>query len=194
MKRILLVCSVMAGFLIPAGAMAQQVSKDGVKIILDLTETMGMPADAITAVSKTAVFSSVTPDPNNTSHPDNETDGPINATVYEKLEIAPGDLETNGNMSGSWIYMTWEDAFNGCKNSTFDGGRWRLPTQRELMLMWIFRGPIDTLSGSTSFSSFYYWSSTENYGTYAWIVYFGIGDTFLAGKTNTSLVRCVREK
>ena len=173
-----------AGLIAPTGLMAQKVYKNASnKVILDMTVIAGMPTGTVTNTSKTAVYNLYTA-ANNTSWLINATDnlpsGYLNATVYERLEIAPSDESD----------ATWATAFNSCKNKS--GGGWRLPTQRELMMMWIFSDAIVSLSGSM-FIADSYWSSNDDTTTNAWYVNFERGATGNYNKTISSRVRCVRE-
>lgn len=74
---------------------------------------------------------------------------------------------------------------------------WRLPTQRELQLMWLLRDAIDQaflprypvrnkLTGT-------YWSSTEEGATTAWYFNFNGPASTKAAKTTQYKVRCVRD-
>jgi hypothetical protein len=65
---------------------------------------------------------------------------------------------------------------------------WFLPSLGELQLMY------DNLlqAGVGDFTGNYYWSSTENYGYYAWIQTFVTGDQSYSNKTTTNRVRPVR--
>ena len=188
MKKIIIAMALSCMGVLTTTIQAQKVRlENSNQIVLELSTTAGMPAGAVTTAPK--AFPLTPPPTNNgTWSSDNMTNGLFNQTVYHRLEIAPTD-------SGS--YMDWAAAVIHCRSTTINGSSgWRLPTQRELMYMWIFRDPINTLSiplGGTSFSSNYYWSSTEDYGTFAWIVFFPNGDTYLSYKTSTNLVRCVRE-
>jgi hypothetical protein len=184
MKKIFMI--LFAGLLVSAGLQAQEVYiKDG-KVILDLTEAAGMPAGAVTDVSKTNLYANAAP--SNTGAPitDNDTNGKINAKVFQKLEIAPSDLEP----------MTWADAFNACKNK---GEGWRLPTQRELQLMWILKEALKEafshpdVNGS-NFLSGSYGSGTEDSNFYACCVSFKDGMSVNYDKSSDSRnLRCVRE-
>jgi hypothetical protein len=196
MKKIVVI--VFAGLLVSAGLQAQKVyiEKDGQgnkkRVILDMTKTAGMPAGAITDESKTAIYDNITV--SNTSltviaEHNNDTHGDINHRVFQKLEIALTDLGE----------MNWVAAFNGCRASSYNDGGWRLPTQRELVMMWIFKEALDAAfldpSGTgATLSSAVYRSATEGDALSAWAVDLGNGDTEGSNsKATPSLVRCVRE-
>ena len=140
MKQILIILFIST--LLPARLQAQRAYKEGTKIIFDLTVAAGMPAGAVTNVKKyTGTF---TPRQDELG-PNNDESSSINATVYHKLEIAPRDVNTLGNLDNTGtLTMPWVDAFNTCKSLTYDGGGWRLPTQRELMLMFMFLPAFNT--------------------------------------------------
>jgi hypothetical protein len=198
MKKIVVI--LFAGLLVSAGLQAQKVSKDASnRVILDLTVAAGMPAGAITDVSKTARFNELMADPvvgapsatNKLWHSENQHNGAINATVFEKLEVAPKNMNKVGVIGGTGtMTMDWVEAFNGCIKSG-----WRLPTQRELMLMCIFKEALDAAfpsDGALSFAN--YWGATENTASTACIVHVGYGDTYRKDKNlSTYVVRCVRE-
>jgi hypothetical protein len=180
MKKICII--LFAGLLVSAGLQAQEVYIEDGKVILDMTVETGMPAGAITAIPKTW-----TGNPSNNGDPlsNNTHSGTINEKVFQKLEIAPSDLGT----------MTWTAAMTGCKN---EGEGWRLPTQRELMMMWIFNDALnDVLEavevGGNALSANPYRSATEIDASYVWSVSFGIGATTNQLKATPYRVRCVRE-
>jgi hypothetical protein len=211
MKKIVMI--VFTGLLISAGLQAQKVSIENGKVILDLTE--GMPAGAITSDSKTVMFNNLIAQhgaPSSTSalwRSENQegttvqTKGEINKRIFEKLEVAPKDMNNAGVIGGTGtMTMNWVEAFNGCINSDYDSGGWRLPTQRELQMMWIFNDaltialPKVSLSPSgtgIALSSANYRSATEYDASSAWNVTFGFGYTNSSLKPNTDRVRCVRE-
>ena len=193
----------LAGLIIvPAGLSAQEVYKEanasalgGYRVILDLTVKAGMPAGAVTSTKKYTGTSTASNSDWLINAPDNSVNGSINARVYEKLEIAPGDLNNNATFGASTA-MDWANAYNRCKNSTCDGGGWRLPTQRELMMMWVFRPALNSVFSEIGGFAFYsdsYWSAAEVYARSAWFVNFSNGYTYNHSKTLTYRVRCVRE-
>lgn len=196
MKQILMTL-ILVGVMSPAGLYAQKVYKNANnRLVLDLTVSAGMPKDAITTTGKTWIGT-----PSNTTGPlENNTEkGTINATVYQKLEVAPHDMNSAGLFSKTGTFtMDWVTAFNGCKSSTHGGGNWRLPTQRELMLIQIFRPALesilkDSAINGTAFSNANYWTATEANGTMNYSVNFTYGNTAGNSKMNTNRVRCVRE-
>lgn len=116
-----------------------------------------------------------------------------NARVYKRFEVSKTD-----NSAGT----TWREAVDLCSNLDQDGTGWRLPTQRELVLMYILRPGLDKQSGFSGFANAYYWSATQatyefnsSIGTSSRCVFLGDG-YFLSGmeKTNNALkVRCIRD-
>lgn len=113
--------------------------------------------------------------------------------------------------------VSWSDAVSYCDNLTEEGySDWRLPSQRELMLIWLLGGsssvasgdkndtgvgsaskPVNTpyiyqQSGFTAFSADRYWSATE--GSLAWYVDFSNGYTSVRDKPFSHSVRCVRDE
>ena len=193
----------LAGLIVaPAGLFAQEVYKEanasalgGYRVILDLTVKAGMPAGAVTGTKKYIGISTASNSDWLINAPDNSVNGSINARVYEKLEIAPGDLNNDATF-GAGTAMDWANAYNRCKNNTYDGGGWRLPTQRELMTMRIFspalNGAFNEIGGLV-FDSNLYCSASEDGAYAAWYVVFDDGFTYSTGKTLRTRVRCVRE-
>jgi hypothetical protein len=64
---------------------------------------------------------------------------------------------------------------------------WRLPTDKELNLLYINK---DVVGG---FAADFYWSSSEDYNYDAWYHDFGSGYQYYYGKPFTYYVRCVRD-
>ena len=192
-KRVLFTLFI-AGLLAPTGLMAQKVLNVGGKIILDMSATgvgVGMNTGSVTNVGKT--FNNYSPSA--TVHlVDQAYATAQNEKVFQKLEIAPQDLNALGQLAATGANMVWVDAFTFCKNLNSNGTGWRLPVHRELLMMWIFRTAIESFG--SSFSSTYYWSATEP--ATATIV---IGTSFDDGLTTSTNVnkinnfraRCVRE-
>lgn len=117
--------------------------------------------------------------------------------------------------------VSWSDAVSYCDNLTEEGySDWRLPSQRELMLIWLLGGSSDVTSGDkndtgvgsaskpvntpylyqqsgfTAFSAGYYCSASEysSNSSYAWLVHFSNGSTYYYSKTYSGYVRCVRDE
>jgi hypothetical protein len=200
MKKIVMI--LFAGLLVSAGLQAQKVSVKSGKVILDLTVAAGMPAGAITSVPKNWNGRG-TPHNSGSVLTGNLDAGDINERVFQKLEVAPKDMNKAGEIGGpeaAGMLMTWVEAFTGCNGATYDNGGWRLPTQRELQLIWIFNDVLNTkvspiLSNYTALSSAYYWSATERNTMAAWNMNFGTGVMGTNEKTVSTRdhVRCVRE-
>ncbi|NDV81827.1 DUF1566 domain-containing protein [Bacteroides sp. 51] len=191
MKHILIMI-LSVSLMIPAGVMAQEAYKDASKVILDLTPGTGMPRRAVTNTPKTWTgtvgLSNLLLD--------NQADGSINATLYQKLEIAPHDLTGNGTIGSAGTTLNWADAFNFCKNVSHNGTGWRLPTQRELQLISVFRPALDVLLvavGGTAFDGSHYWSATEATTSLSYIHHFLQGITNNDDKVKLHRIRCVRE-
>jgi len=98
----------------------------------------------------------------------------------------------------------WHEAVEKCKSLTiFEGGKtykkWRLPTKEEIDLMFQNRKVIDSIAIAYGGSAFdkelgsYYWSSTEEAGTGAWLYSFGFGyPTLMSKESNSFGARAVR--
>lgn len=116
--------------------------------------------------------------------------------------------------------VAWSDAVSYCDNLTEEGySDWRLPSQRELMMIWLLGGNsnvsdgdkndtgvgsasspfvssyIYQQSGFTAFSADWYWSATEysSYSGYAWPVDFKYADSY-QNQVESGYVRCVRDE
>jgi hypothetical protein len=199
MKRFFLMVTTV-GLMAPAGLYTQEVYKNASdQVILDLTVAAGMPADAVTDVSKTEIYRDFVPSAT-VLGTDNGRNGSINERVFQKLEVAKHDLNGNGTTGTTGTRtFTWVNAFNYCKAI---GEGWRLPTYRELLLICIFRSAwksiFDSVNGSdfTSNSLVYYWSATEfdASSSYAFCFY-ETGEAWYEGKSLSSSrrARCVRE-
>ena len=113
-----------------------------------------------------------------------------NKTVSHYFEVMKSNLNSGSN---------WLDAANGCSNyKSGDGNNtWRLPTQRELYLLWILNTAIKPKVPSfTEFSATNYWSATETNAQKSFAVAFttGIANAFQKGSVDTNhSVRCVRD-
>lgn len=107
---------------------------------------------------------------------DRELSLPVNdARVFKKFEVAKTDLPDTYYIHQSWTpeegtqeksYLQVKRplyAHQECTELPDDGkGKWRLPTRRELVLMWILKVPLEKTPNFTSFKQKYYWSATYN--------------------------------
>jgi hypothetical protein len=194
---------VFAGLLVSAGLQAQKVYKDASnRVILDLTKEAGMPEGAITSEPKSWVG---IPSDIGDILTDNLETGDINEKVFEKLEVAPKDINTSGGMNGGTTTMYWVAAFNGCRYLSYNGTGWRLPTQRELILMWIFKEALEDIFSDEDINgspfalsnAVNYWSATEDPASHAWYMSFASDSNGIVSNYYTKIsnyyARCVRE-
>ena len=136
----------------------------------------------------------------------------VNQKVSSKFAVAPADLSAkmswaaaagwavaaNGDLSGDT-----PTAATGCyayQGNTDDLGDWRLPTHRELKIIYSHKGQLmktaESSFGSTgfvAFSSASYWSSTEYNSNASWYVNFSNGNVNTDYKSAGYSVRCVRD-
>lgn len=116
-------------------------------------------------------------------HIEKDTENAVSA----RFEVASADL------SG---LMDWSSAQSGCASYSQSGasaGNWRLPTQRELMLIWVMqkKGQLTGLS----FIDGQYWSHT----TYSprtdsfWVTRLGTGEVKALNYTKKGYARCIRD-
>ena len=134
---------------------------------------------------------------NTTSVPvDDDTDiasKKSNSTISHYFEVAKKDCKETA--------VNWITAINDCKTWTEDGGNWRLPTQREVILMYALSKNINQQASSIGFIPFgvnNYWSATESLESYSWggnlnygfVSYWGTLD---GNKSFNYYVRCVRD-
>lgn len=130
----------------------------------------GMPAGAYTTTSKgNAEATLKTPE--------------ANATVYKRFAVSKADNSTSS---------TWFNAFTVCSGL---GAGWRLPTQRELQLIWILHNELKKANGFNPFIANSYWSATEDssFSDGSWNVSFLNGNTSTSYKNYDIRVRCLRE-
>jgi hypothetical protein len=103
----------------------------------------------------------------------------------ETIKIGKLEVMTKNLGEMTWEQMTWEDAMKACADL---GDGWRLPTKKELNILYKNK---DKIGG---FASGYYWSSTEfdaNY-IYVWGQNFYGGSQYDYGKSNSAYARAVR--
>ena len=106
----------------------------------------------------------------------NELDA-TNNRFAAKFEVATSDASTSA---------TWITAVTACPSG------WRLPTIRELRLIYALRSE---LTSANLPSSNDYWSATEysSGSNDAWLMLFTDGSTSNGNKSSNSRVRCVRD-
>lgn len=97
----------------------------------------------------------------------------------------------NNNLNPDGVTAT-----TGCASfstTEFPDG-WRLPTQREMMLMWLLQAGINAVYPTTHLSG-RYWSATENDATKAWYLDFNstAPESNVYGKSTSYKYRCVRD-
>lgn len=116
-------------------------------------------------------------------------DGPSGGVSWA---VAMGiDASANSNLDQDGTVTT-----SGCvgySTTEFPSG-WRLPTQREMMLMWLFKAGIDVIYSSGQLSASPYWTATENTALEAWYLDFTAApQSNSAQKTSSYKYRCVRD-
>ena len=137
--------------------------------------------------------------------------------VAAKFEIAERGVQGNDSR------MTWEQARHYCATelADYDGGGWRMPTQRELMLMYVMNDQLpedfklitetdqhNEAESNTDDYHVFYWSATEDQtqgsasSQNGWSVCFcaDVENGSQPGKTegysktaNPNYIRCVRD-
>lgn len=177
-----------ATVLLSAAAHAQKVVTEGsgatIKVIIDAS---GIPH----TTQKKARTTKAT---NTTSVPVNDlydiASAKSNENVYKRFEVSKVDNS---------IGIHWKNAIDLCVGLNYNGSTgWRLPTQRELMLIWVLYNDLKAVDAG-SFTPFstndYYWCSTELGTRDSWSVSFVNGHmSRTASKTiDNSGVRCVRD-
>lgn len=139
----------------------------------------------------------------------------VNDRIPFRFIVAPTDVGSNNqnwmtvqgvNDGGQDDYSDFGTTANtGCRwygttGAPGTGRTWRVPTQRELQLMWIFREAIGAIykdkpmeeAGKTK----RYWSSTEKGSTDAWFFDFAPGKPYCDTQpksTANGMVRCVSD-
>ena len=101
------------------------------------------------------------------------------------------DFTTTANTGCRWY---------GTTGAPGAGRKWRVPTQRELQLMWVFREAIGAIYKDNSMEepgkTKRYWTSTEKGATDAWFFEFTPGVPYCdtqAKTTANGMVRCVSD-
>lgn len=140
----------------------------------------------------------------------------VNDKIPMRFIVAPTDLialtwmqaegVTGGSNDLNADFAEVETANTGCRlygqlGQPGAGRTWRVPTQRELQLMWLFRQPIGLIyplgkmEGDISILSKNYWTSTEKDTGTAWIFDFkkDAPQCFGQSKHTGNYVRCVSD-
>ena len=156
---------------------AQKVYNDGSLIVF---EAAGMPAGSYTRLLKPR-----TTDGTNSAQGAN-TAANIGSAVNNERIAYKFEIATDNVTAGNWL-----DAVNQCAG--LPGGNWRLPTQRELQMIWIMHEKLKTFTGFNSFNAQYYWCATEASDAKSWCVEFKNGTTTTVSALTSYDVRCVRD-
>ena len=194
-KRTLFVLLLVGLMFAPIGLFAQKAYNANIggfnRIILDMSQTgvgIGLPENAVTNIPKVGATL---------------TSAEANNQMYEKLEIAPRNMGgTNASpqlvATPPGAKLNWEDGDARCRGLNYNGvGGWRLPTHREMTMIWIFRDALIDL-GSTPFTiDNFYWTATEQIvgasNNYAFSFNFAVGGGGSGNKPLEYYIRCVRE-
>lgn len=166
-------------------AYAQKVVTEGsgetIKVIIDAT---GMPSSVVTKDKKPQTtegtnYNSCTQDLTDLASNVN------NEKVYQKFEVSKTDNAT---------YYEWDVAVNYVCSKTINGSNgWRLPTQRELMLIWVLHSSLKKVTSFTPLKANIYWSATQYLRTMSWLVDFNNGKTRTNDKNGYHYTRCIRD-
>lgn len=135
----------------------------------------------------------------------------VNDKIPMRFIVAPTDVpnpntwmeaegvsaDNNGNLDATFSGTNPSGCLN-YSNGVGTGRKWRLPTQRELMLMWMFREPIGIIYSGGAMGSAAdkkYWAATEKDATNAWYFDFTANTPACSWQTkNTKArVRCVSD-
>ena len=145
----------------------------------------------------------------------------INEKVSRKFCVSPDYINIDGSISATEVEMKWSQAsgwgvgadgddlgnippsvpltgcaaYGGKSSASSERGLWRLPTARELLIIYSLKGQLSASSvvGFKPFSSSIYWSATEGISDYSWSVNFDRGYVSNGAKYSPDRVRCVRD-
>lgn len=185
--RLIMLLGVVLG-LFSVTARAQKVVTDGtgasIKVIIDafdMPHTTAKKAQSTTATNNNNVQANVYTD---------IASATSNEKVYRKFEVSKVDVLKDGT--------DWLSAINNCKGLTHNGSSgWRLPTQRELILIWVLKTKLEQVNGFNKFTNGTYWSATEyEYVLFrsSWYVSLTDGNAaYLMKDQKVPFVRCVRD-
>lgn len=112
----------------------------------------------------------------------------------EAMSFNTGTGGANTNLEASGGGPLTDSGCNSYSTTEFPKGSWRLPTQRELQLMWLFREGINAIYAGNQLQTVKYWSATEKDAANAWFVDFSTTPSSAsATKTTSYNIRCVRD-
>ena len=136
----------------------------------------------------------------------------VNEKVSSKFAISTTDVGADGtDVSGHSATLDWyaaagfttggELAKTGCaaykgRGAKDNAGTWRVPTQRELVLIYTHDGQLlveNTDTGFVEFISGNYWSATHESGTNHWSANFSNSEVITTANNEKIHVRCVRD-
>ena len=140
----------------------------------------------------------------------------ISQKVSRKFAVAPTVQSSDGrttwhgaagwrihpkNTNGIITLLVVGTADSGCaayqgRNSSDPKGTWRLPTHRELLMIYSLHGQLETTDGFAKFEPQLYWSSTELDITAVWTTHFTTGASSARGRqvaVGDVRYRCVRD-
>lgn len=167
---------------------AQVVSTTTSYPVIDLSalSPLGALLSYDVAVYRCTQMNKLKPD-NTTSVSAATENGEWNAKMSVKFQIMRTDRSTGTDWANAWALCKSYSSESG------SAGQWRLPTQRELQMIWILHPQLIGKEGFSAFSASYYWSAMEYNANDAWIVDFSKGGVGNFSKANTYWVRCVRD-
>lgn len=121
------------------------------------------------------------------------SDSGENGTWNAKMSIKYQVMRANHTVGATHWAAAWS-ACNSYKEEDGKAGTWRLPTQRELQMIWILHPQLIGKGGFTAFTAGIYWSATEYNATNVWYMSFihGLVDHYRT-KERLGHVRCVRD-
>ena len=156
------------------GSYAQRVYKEGDSFII---ECKGMPEASYTKLAKPSTLTATV------NGIKGINSAAANQTVAYKFEV---QIRNHNDAS------TRDDAIKKCD---WKGPGWRLPTQRELQLIWTMREGLEKFEDFTPFAKKDYWSATDCFSGYGIAVFFNTGYTSMRSTASysTSPIRCIRE-
>lgn len=178
------VLTAVAAVMLSVGGYAQTVTKSEKGAMIDCS---ALKSDGFTKAHKARTTFGT--NNNNTSIKENATDiasRVSNDKIYYKFEV-------HGTSNSTSMAAGWREAIDLCAG-LYGGLEWRLPTQRELMLIYVLHPELKEVTDFEPFDAYYYWSATQSEAYTSWDVDFSSGYTSTRSKIyNGNRVRCVRE-